>query len=45
MFDVEKELFSICAPKSIQNTNILITLGNTIPKNKGLECTNANAKQ
>jgi len=30
---------SICAPKSIQNANILITLGNTITENKGLECT------
>jgi len=42
MLDVENEIFSVCAPKSIQNTNILITLGNTIPENKGLECTNCN---
>jgi len=40
MLDVENKLF--CAPKFIQNNNILITLGNTIPENKGLECTNGN---
>jgi len=34
MLDVEKELFSICAPKSVQNTNILITLGNTSRKQR-----------
>jgi len=39
MLDVENKLFSICAPKSIQNTNIYLLLGNTIPKNK---VTNAN---
>jgi len=35
----------ICAINSIQNANILITLGSTISENKGLvqdECTNAN---
>jgi len=42
MLEVENELFLICTPKSIQNTNILITLGNVIPENKGLECTHAN---
>jgi len=34
MSDVEN------SPKSIQNINILITLGNRISENKGLECTN-----
>jgi len=28
-----------CAPNYIQNTDILITLGNKSAKNKGLECT------
>jgi len=37
--------FSIYAPKSIQNINILITFGNTILENKGLECTNANNRK
>jgi len=32
----------MCVPKSIQNTNTLITLGNKILENKGLECTDAN---
>jgi len=32
--------FSICASKYIQNTDIIIALGNTIPENKGPECTN-----
>jgi len=39
---LETNSFSICAPKSIQNTYILITLWNTIPKNKELKCTIAN---
>jgi len=26
----------VCALKSIKTTNIIITLGNTIPENKGL---------
>jgi len=34
---LKANFFSIYAPKSIQNTHILITLGNTIPENKGLE--------
>jgi len=40
MLNVEN-LCAICAP--IQNTNILTTVGDKIPENKGLECTKANS--
>jgi len=33
------DLWTNCAPNFIQNTDILIPLGNTSAKNKGLECT------
>jgi len=40
MFNAIIDDFSTnCAPNFIQNTDILITLGNTSAENKGLECT------
>jgi len=39
---LETNSFSICAPKSIQKANILITFGNTILENQELECLDVN---
>jgi len=36
MFDFEYRLSTICAPNFIQNTDVLIILGNTRAENKGL---------
>jgi len=39
MFDVKYGLFDKFCTNFIQNTDILITLGNTKTENEGLECT------